>query len=141
MLKKLTSNRDPKDTLLSELKKEFGSYYTKAAGKGQHFVDRFPRFVFSSMIVLMLVSAGLSFTVFRNKEPVINKKAPAAQKSSSLTTGLGQLLQTGESLRETIALKRQVDSLIAKKTLTNADSAALEKALDKLQQLNKQFKP
>ena len=135
MFKRITSNRDPRDTLLSELKKEFGGYYSTAAGKGQHFVNRYPRFVFGSMIVLMLVSMGLSFTVFRNREVVVKKKLPVPQQNSPITTGFSQLIQTGEALRETIALKGQVDSLIAKKHLTKTDSATLEKALDRLQQI------
>ncbi len=140
MFKRLSSNRDPRDTLLSELKKEFGGYAVKAAGKGRGFVNGYPRFVFGCMIALMLVSMALSFTVFRNREVVVKKKVPITQKSSPLTTGFGQLMQTGEALRETIALKQQVDSLIAKKHLTKADSATLEKALYRLQQINQKIK-
>ena len=140
MFKRITSNRDPRDTLLSELKKEFGVHYVKVGDKGQQLVNHYPRFVFGSMIALMLVSMALSFTVFRNREAAVKKKAPITQKSNPITTGFGQLLQTGEALRETIALKQQVDSLIAKKHLSKTDSATLERSLDRLQQINQHVK-
>jgi hypothetical protein len=136
MFKKLTSNRDPRDTLWNELQKEFGGYYDKATASGRGFVNRYPRPVFFVMIVLMLLSIGLSFTVFRNHEPTAKNRKAAKANPSPLSTGFGQVMQAGEALRETIILKQQVDSLIAKKQLTKADSATLEKALDKLQQLN-----
>lgn len=140
MFKKITSNRDPRDTLWSELQKEFGGYAGMIGSAGRGFVNRNPRFVFAAMILLMLVSVGLSFTVFRHREPPAKIRKAQKPVNSPLSSGFGQLLQTGEALRETISLKQQVDSLIAKKQLTAADSAALEKALDKLQQLNKNFK-
>jgi hypothetical protein len=71
---------------------------------------------------------------------MVKKKVPVLQKSDPITTGFGQLLQTGEALRETISLKKQVDSLIARKHLSPADSVTLEKALDRLQKLKQSMK-
>ena len=51
--------------------------------------------------------------------------------------GFDRLLQTGEALRETILLKQQVDSILARKPLTSKDSLALENALDQLQKIKK----
>lgn len=136
MFKRITSNRDPRDTLFSELKKEFGPYYHKASSKGKSLMASYPRFWFATMIFLLLVSLGLSFTVFRNREPPAKKKVAVKQAAEPVSTGLGQILKAGAALRQTIVLKRQVDSLIAKDHLTAADSADLEKALDKLNKMH-----
>jgi hypothetical protein len=132
MFKKIHSDRDPQDTVYSELKKEFAVYFIKANSAGKRITGRYPNFFFGAMVLLMLASLVLSFTVFRVSEaPVAEKAAP-----SLINSGFDQILQTGTALKETIQLKRQVDSLAAKKALSLPDSAALEKDLDRLKQIN-----
>jgi hypothetical protein len=138
MFKKIRSNRDPEHTVYRELKKEFGVYFGKADNCLNSILTRYPKHAFALMVILMTVSIGLSFTVFRNKE----KAAPrAVHNSQSLfapaNDGFNRILETGAALKQTIGLKKQIDSLTAKSSLDHADSAALEKALDRLQQLNK----
>lgn len=136
MFKRITSNRDPRDTLFSELKKEFGPYYQTASAKSKSLLTQYPRFWFGTMIFFLLVSLGLSFTVFRNREPPAKQKASVKQAAEPVSTGLGRILKAGAALRQTIVLKRHVDSLIGKDHLTAADSADLEKALDQLNKMH-----
>lgn len=137
MFKKLTSNRDPRDTLWSELRKVFSGRYGRAASESRDFINRHPRAVFTAMLVSMALSITLSFTVFRNKEPAVKIKPVSLNKASPVSSGFKDLILAGETLRQTIVLKQQVDSLLTKKQLDKTDSARLEKALDRLQQLNK----
>src|ERR1700744_1864114 len=132
MFRKLHSNRDPRDTLLSEINKEFRPYIAKAGSGLQHVISSHPRFLFAMMVAGIVLSAVLSFTVLRHHAPP--PKVPKAQ-ASPVSTGFDQIMRTGEKLKRTIALKRRIDSLTAKKTLTAADSAALENALDTIQNL------
>ena len=46
-------------------------------------------------------------------------------------------LHVGDEIKETIALKKIVDSLTTKKSLRRQDSITLEKALDRLQQTDR----
>ena len=133
MFRKLHSNRDPRDTLLSEINKEFRPYISKA-GKGiKGCINSHPRFLFTMMVINIVLSAVLSFTVFRHHAPPPKVVKPQA---NPVSTGFDQIIRTGEKLKRTITLKRQIDSLTAKKTLSSADSLALEKALDTIQHLN-----
>ena len=148
MFRKLHSNRDPRDTLLSEVKKEFGAHFEKAGHRFRGFTSRYPKILFGAMVTLMLISVGLSLTVFRYRPPAVRHvsagagiKKPPKSSLSPVTDGFGQILRIGDEIKETIALKTIVDSLSSKKSLTQQDSITLEKALDRLQQIKQQLKP
>ena len=136
MFRKIHSNRDPKDTVYSELKKEFAVYFAIAGKSGRAICDRYPVFLFGLMIFSIVLSIVLSFTVFRATVHVVKK--PQTAKVNPVSDSFSEILRTGSALRETIALKKEVDSITEKKTLNKADSAALLKDLDKLQQINNQ---
>jgi hypothetical protein len=134
MFRKLHSNRDPRDTLLSEINKEFRPYIRKAGGGLKRLVDSHPKFLFVMMVINIVLSAVLSFTVMRRHALPPKVIKPQANPVSA---GFGQIMRTGEKLRRTIALKRQIDSLTTKKQLSAADSLALENALDTIQKFNR----
>jgi hypothetical protein len=137
MLRKIHSNRDPRDTIFTELRKEFRPYLDKAGERLKRSSERHPKPLFYTMVISICISTVLSFFVFRTKkEPPKNKQQTL---SSPAVNGFEQILETGKKLKETIYLKRQIDSLSGKKELTAADSLKLESALDRLQVLNKQF--
>ena len=69
MFRKIHSNRDPGDTILTELRKEFSHYFEKASKNITQKLEYKPKVSFAAMVCLILVSAGLSFTVLRNKAP------------------------------------------------------------------------
>ncbi len=137
MFKKIHSNRDPKDTVLTELRKEFAVYFGKAGDSGRSLVNLYPKFIFGTMIMLLLVSTGLSFTVFRRHEPVPAKVPQRTMKP--VDDGFNAIWQAGSALKETIRLKKQVDSITAKKILTKTDSTALVNDLDRLRLINQPF--
>ena len=130
MWRKIHSNRDPRDTLFSELKKEFNPYLFKGHKGMRSVLKNNPRFFFGSMIVLLLLSAVLSFTVFRH--PDSKPKAAVKEHADPVGEGFSRIMMATGELRQTLQLKHTVDSLSAKKQLTSADSLALESALDRL---------
>ena len=138
MFRKIHSNRDPQDTVFSELKKEFGFYYDRTGSWCRGMMDRYPKFLFGAMTGLMVVSLALSFTSFRLREvPLKLKPIAKISQPQPISDGFSKIIQAGAALKETIALKKLVDSITTKPTLSKADSAALENALDRLQQINK----
>jgi len=133
MWRKIHSNRDPRDTVYSELQKEFSPYFKKANDAGKSVLQRNPKFAFYAMILVMLVSMVLSFTVFRFHEaerPPIKK-----QQINPVQDGFAQIRQVTGKIRETLRLKHLVDSISAKKQLSPADSTALDSALNELQRI------
>ena len=138
MFRKIHSNRDPRDTVYTELKKEFKPYVSKA-GEGLKAVSsRYPKFIFWMMVINIVLSVVLSFTVFGHKEPEKQLKKPP-NAISPVSTGFDQIMQTASAMREMTLLKKQIDSLSGKKQLNAKDSLVLENALDKFQQINHQF--
>jgi hypothetical protein len=132
MWPKIHSNRDPRDTLLTELRKEFGAYYQLAGNWSIGLLRSHSKLSFYAMIALLLISLVLSFTVFRNREKVA---LVTTRPITTISDGFGQILKTTGKIREIVVLKQQVDSLSAKKNLSAADSSRLIAALDRLQQL------
>ena len=134
MWKKIHSNRDPRDTLYREMRKEFATYFNSAGDTFRRIATAYPRFLFGSMILLLLVSFVLSFTVFHHPD---ESATPTIKKVSPIEDGFNQIMKTTGNIRETIRLKKLVDSLTAKKNLTAGDSVLLGSALDRLSQMGK----
>jgi hypothetical protein len=134
MFKKIHSNRDPKDTLFTEIRKEFAVYIDSMSRKIVYFLKKNPDLTYTMMLLFLGTSIILSFTVFRNKDP--RPEVSANVIVSPITNGFSRILETGAALKESIKLKEQIELLIAKDTLTKADSLFLGKAIDRLHQLS-----
>jgi hypothetical protein len=134
MLKKIHSDRDPQDTLYSEVVKEFGAYFTIAGNSFKRCLGSCPRFFYGLMVTLLIISLILSFTVFRHPDNAIPVKQ---QVINPIGDGFNRMMRASEQIRQTIKLKRLVDSISSKKLLTEKDSSALESALDQLREINK----
>jgi hypothetical protein len=136
MFRKIHSNRNPQNTLLSELRTQFSPQIERCSKKITQKMKNHPKLIFRTMIICMFLSAGLSFTFFRNKDQVVKKP-----KVNVITDGFEQITTTANAIQQTISLKQQIDSLSAKRALTNQDSATLERDLDQLRQLQQKQKP
>jgi hypothetical protein len=140
MFRKIHSNRDPRDTLYSEIKKEFRPYVNKAGGGLKSIADRYPKFLFWMMVINITLSVVLSFTVFRHKDKKAAANTRPALLVNPVNSGFDEILRTGAELKSTILLKRKIDSLSAKKILSKTDSLALDSALDMLQNTHNHLK-
>lgn len=140
MWRRIHSNRDPRDTLYRELQKEFAKYFDLVGGFSKQVFERWPKFIFSVMILAMTASLILTFTLFRHPEPLQRKPLKPAHNPDPVQDGFGRIMQTAGQIRETIALKHLVDSIAAKKQLSAPDSLALDSALSRLQQIHNHLK-
>ncbi|MGF7036936.1 hypothetical protein [Mucilaginibacter lappiensis] len=136
MWRRIHSNRDPRDTLLSEIRKEFGTYFIILANYGKQVLTGNPRFFYWAMVFLMAVSMVLSFTVFRQPEE-FRQPAPGLRESvAPVHEGFDQILEATAKIKETLRLKHLVDSITSRRSLTQADSMTLDTALSQLQRIN-----
>ncbi|MES2108738.1 MAG: hypothetical protein V4577_08330 [Bacteroidota bacterium] len=133
MWRKIHSNRDPRDTLLSELQKEFKPWFSNAKNYTKAALGSYPKFFFGCMITLLLVSFTLSFTVFRHREKP--KVVATKPRPDPVGDGFSQIMKATVHLRETLKLKHTVDSLTSKKQLSATDSLLLDSALNRLQHI------
>lgn len=137
MWKRIHSNRDPRDTLYSEVRKEFGTYFNIGGNAIKKLVGVYPKFFFGAMIFLLAASFVLSFTVFRQPE---TSKTTVVKNVSPIQNGFSQIMQATGNIRETIRLKKLVDSLTAKKQLSAEDSTQLDSALNRLSKIHQTIK-
>jgi hypothetical protein len=133
MWKKIHSNRDPRDTVFTELRREFKPQFNSAATSLRKQVETYPRLVFWLMVINISLSAVLSFTVFKHPDPPPVKKT--AGLVEPVTGGINVVMQTSRDIHELLQIKKAIDSLSVKKQLTRQDSATLENALDKFKAL------
>lgn len=137
MWKRIPFNRDPKDTLYSELRKEFDKYFVTAGSIGKRLAGTYPRFFFGCMVILIVLSLVLSFTLFRHPG---QKQISVVEKVNPVRDGFKRIIQATGKIRETIALKKLVDSLTVKRELSQEDSALLDSALDDLSKIHQTLK-
>jgi hypothetical protein len=133
MFKRIHSNRDPGKTVLSELRKEFAVYISQIRRVGFAIVKAHPRTTFAIMLVSLISSGVLCFTIERRHEPV--KSLPSVPPNFAKINNLPELF------RRSFLMKREIDSLSSNKKLSHQDSLTLEDDLDSLSQFNKKFKP
>ena len=138
MFRKIHSNRDPKDTLFSELGNEFSRYFKVAGDISTSMLEKRPRVTFSVMVLILVCSLPVSFFYFRHRD--IPKAKTVTVQVSPVGDGFSAIILAGEKLKMTMALKNLVDSLSSKKTLSAKDSLLLDSALDKLQSIQKTIK-
>lgn len=133
MFKRIHSNRDPGTTVYSEIRREFAVYLTKIRRAGQAFIKAHPRTTFVTMLVSLIASGVLCFTIERNHEP--------PKPSPKFSPGISKLESTLAAIHWTMRIRNEVDSLATKEKLSHQDSLILENDLDSLSQFNKKFKP
>jgi hypothetical protein len=102
MFKKIHSNRDPRDTLYSELKKEFSVYVDKGTVVFKSLVCGYPRFVFGLMIALLIASLILAVALHHKMLP--EKKVARISKNGTppVNEGFDNIMAAGMALKQTI---------------------------------------
>ena len=134
MFKRIHSNRQPGITLGSELKKEFAQLWSSYNAAFLAFLQRRPKLVFGCMILLMLSSMILSFYVLRPAPNLKGKQQISAGRP--IGNGFSEILRHGDALRQTIAIKQEIEQMLAKDSLSGADSLRMSLAIDQLKRLS-----
>ncbi len=136
MFKKITSNRPPDTTVWAAFYKEFGKYIDGSITRTKRFLEARPRAVFIAMVLSILVSA--SCFLFLPKE--IPKKEPLQlSMQQPLMGGMGGIVTTVSALKELLEIRTILDSLMEKENLDSSDSLLMERAIDRMQILEKRL--
>jgi len=147
MFRKMHSNRDPRDTLFKEIKKEFAPHFEKSGKWLRSFSSLHPKFIFTAMVIAMLSSLIIALMLPRLRREDRPSVALQRQKmtpmkiTQPLNSGLDQILDLAAEIKERMMLEKIADSLILKKSLTKQDSITLETALDRIQEIKKKRIP
>ncbi len=136
MFKKITSNRRRGTTLWVAFYNEFGTYIDGCKRRIEQFLEARPLAVFFVMItgILFSVSYFLYFPKEAHKKDIKNLfvKQP-------VTDGMSGIVNTVSTLRELLEIRTAVDELMEKDNLNSSDSLLMERAIDRMQILEKRF--
>lgn len=139
MSRKIISEQDNQVTLFGELRKEFDKYFTVFLQRRNQILQRYPRQVFTGMLVCLITSIVLAFSVMRQKK--VLSPSGMGKASTDVSSGLGQILNTGSALKEVLELQSQVHIILTKDSLNATDSLLLKVAFDRLESINKKLNP
>lgn len=139
MSRKTTSEQDNQVTLLSELKKELAVYITRFSALRNRFLEKYPRQVFAAMLICMITSIVLAFSVMRHQK--IPAPSGMGRAGSEVASGMGQILSTGASLKEVLELQGQIGAILKKDSLGQTDSLMLKEAFRRLESIHQKLNP
>lgn len=139
MYRKTISEQDNQVTLFSELRKEFAAYFTLLSQRRNQFLQKYPRQVFTGMLICLFTSVVLAFSVMRQKK--VPSPSGMGKAGAEMTSGFGEILNTGTALKEILELQSQVEIILKKDSLNQTDSLMLKAAFDRLESINKKLNP
>lgn len=139
MFRKIHSNKDPGATIGTELKKEFGRYFRRAAIHCRRLLGKYPIPFFAGMVISILLSGILAFTIMRVDKPQALPALPRLPASGA-GGGMGNMLEAYNALKEAAALQSRIEAIARKDTLDTADSTEVMDALLRIDAIHKQLK-
>jgi len=138
MFRKIHSNRDPSVTLFGELRKEFAVYYNKGKEKFESLLKAYSYQCFAVMLILIPLSSVYVFILSPQNTHTTNQRQTI--KTRPVPDSFSGMIHAGNSLARTISLKKEIESIVAKDTLTAKDGLRLESALAELEMIDQSLK-
>ncbi|MGQ7856532.1 hypothetical protein ACUN24_20035 [Pedobacter sp. WC2501] len=142
MFRKIRSNSAPYRTVPVALYHEFRPYLVLLRRRMVRLLKAYPKQVFKLMVTIVAFSLLFSFGLFplqdkkEVKELPFSKKEKSTKQSYAIDDGLSRIGTTGTKLKKTLEIRKQVDSVLDKGALSNADSVFLEAKLEELRMLH-----
>jgi len=132
------SQKTPSENLkaLKESQGEFSGLFQKAGRKAGYLIKEYPKLVFLSMVLLIILSGVASF--LRPFESQFDQSSKDLEErfqegAGTTSTELGLLLDLGGRAKRLYVLQGEIERLLCKETLSLEDSLFLEKALEELE--------
>lgn len=104
----------------------------------KNFLESRPKTVYAFMVVSIVSSAIIAFTVMKPPKPSPNTTDPSV--ASLVSSGFGNLASTAAALGDLLELQAAVNGLLDKDSLTTTDSLMLDSALTRMHQIENQMK-
>lgn len=138
MFRKIHSSNDSNATFGSELKRELGRYFKRPGFYCFHILSKYPLTFFSIMVVSILLSGVLSFTVMRIEKPIPLPSFPRSAAADA--NGVSKMLDAYGTLKEAAILQNRIEVLARKHKLNAVDSIEFFQLLKRIDQIRKTMK-
>ncbi|MFD2285976.1 hypothetical protein GJU39_01415 [Pedobacter petrophilus] len=126
-----------KVTVFSELRNEFSELIGRHWATLSRYFVKYPKVIFAGMVILMVSSFLLCFTLFR----IENKKSPVEKKAIlKVESGLTEIGATVSRLQRTLELREALKVLLAKDSLNSQDSLLMVTMIVELEKTRGQKK-
>lgn len=118
---------------------DFGLLKKKLISK----LEKNPLDKLKKMILILIVSAvgSIIYSIYDEPEPMKPLVGDLGGETKeigieTMSNGIGEMINAGSVIKETLKLESQINEILSKEVMTNADSIFLLESLDKFQQLN-----
>lgn len=126
-----------KITVISALQNEFSGLIGRISASLSGVFKKYPRAIFSLMVILMGISTLLCFTLLRME----SQKAPQEKKALlKVESGLNEIGTTVSRLRRTLEIREALKVLLTKDTLSTQDSLLMAGMITELERASHQKK-
>lgn len=143
MYRKIHSN-DKERSVLKEIKKEFSGTFSKGEETAVHFLSSYPKQIFISMVVVIIISSILAFVFTPLKTNPINPEGLFYEDAEVIKNGvsgeISTILDLSDRAKRLSILKSDIERVIKQKEITEEDSIFLENAIHELEYFNNQNK-
>lgn len=141
MFRKITSKNeeDGKTSVFAEFKKEFGWVADSVVAKTNSMVASYPKQIFICMIVIILISFVLRFTVLSDHKNSKKDAAVLGPSINALTKPTKEINQKMKLIDDATNLRAEINAVMFKDTLTREDSLFIIKSNRKLKQMENEI--
>lgn len=144
MFKKLSSNIDPEATVLKEFRKEFATYFDKVEEGRNQLLHSYPKEIYTGMLIALIISCIVCFFIYtpseRQKDKMPDMYKKTANVTDRVTGGIGEIVDLTSKISDLNILKKKVEAVLMKPSLTHADTIFLESAIQQLEKRKTQTK-
>jgi hypothetical protein len=138
-----THSSDKDRSVLKEIKKEFSGTFSKGEERAVHLLSSYPKQIFISMVVVIIISSILAFVFTPLKTPMDSEGffyEDAEEIKSGVSGEISTILDLSDRAKRLSILKSDIERVIKQKEITEEDSIFLENAIHELEYFNNQNK-
>lgn len=139
-----TPFNDKERSVLKEIKKEFSGTFSKGEETAVHLLSSYPKQIFISMVVIIIISSILAFVFTPLKTHPMNSEGLFYEDADEIKSGvfgeISTILDLSDRAKRLSILKSDIERVIKQKEITEEDSIFLENAIHELEYFNNQNK-
>src|SRR5690554_5696164 len=128
-----THSNDTEKSVLQEIKKEFSGTFSRGEGKAVSFLNTYPKLIFISMVVMIIISSIIAFVFIPFKSAPEQPESFFYEDVKEIKNGvsgeISTILNLGDRVKTMSILKSEIERVIQQEQISEEDSIFLENAI------------